>query len=356
MNAQSRPPRMSDVAKLAGVGTMTVSRVLSGSVKVSEETTKRVFDAIATLNCRRNEVARALRDQRSHQIGVIIPNLADPFFAICAQTVSIVAKEHAYSVIIATADEDPHTGDSEASRMLRRQVDGFVIIPAAGNLSPTAGNEVSRPAVVNLDRPIENSSFDSVVVENRSGSQLGVNHLIQHGHRRIAFFGLSRNLFTIRARFEGYRDALKKASLKAEFYFGNATQTEMISTIRSVLDGKNPPTAFYCSNNLITRNAIHALAHFKVRVLESVALVGFDDFETANILNPPLTVVRQPITDLARMGANILFSRLLNDDRTERGKHIVLPVELVLRDSCGTHQKPSAPRKREIAEALVYTK
>jgi LacI family transcriptional regulator len=356
MNAQSRPPRMSDVAKLAGVGTMTVSRVLSGSVKVSEETAKRVFDAIATLNYRPNEVARALRDQRSHQIGVIVPNLADPFFAICAQTVSIVAKEHAYSVIIATADEDPDTEYDEASRMLRRQVDGFVIIPAAGGVSRIAGSEFSRTPVVTLDRPIENSSFDSVVVENRSGSQLGVNHLIQHGHRRIVFFGLSRNLYTIRARFEGYRDALKKASLKPEFYFGNGTQTEMITTIRSVLDSKNPPTAFYCSNNLITRNAIHALAHLKVRVPESVALVGFDDFETANILNPPLTVVRQPITDLARMGANILFSRLLNDDRTDRGKHIVLPVELVLRDSCGTHQKPSAPRKRDITEALVYAK
>ena len=190
--------------------------------------------------------------------------------------------------------------------MLRRQVDGFVIIPAAGGVSRIAGSEFSRTPVVTLDRPIENSSFDSVVVENRSGSQLGVNHLIQHGHRRIAFFGLSRNLYTIRARFEGYRDALKKASMKPEFYFGNGTQTEMITTIRSVLDSKNPPTAFYCSNNLITRNAIHALAHLKVRMPETVALVGFDDFETANILNPPLTVVRQPITDLARMGANIL--------------------------------------------------
>jgi LacI family transcriptional regulator len=356
MNALNRPSRMSDVAKLAGVGTMTVSRVLSGSVKVSEETARRVFDAIATLNYRPNEVARALRDQRSHQIGVIVPNLVDPFFAICAQTVSVVAKEHAYSVIIATADEDADIEYNEASRMLRRQVEGFVIIPAAGGVSRIAGSEFSRTPVVTLDRPIDNSSFDSVVVENRSGSQLGVNHLIQHGHRRIAFFGLSRNLYTIRARFEGYRDALKKAGLKPEFYFGNSTQTEMIATIRGVLDGKNPPTAFYCSNNLIARNAVHALAYLKVRIPESVALVGFDDFETANILNPPLTVVRQPITDLARMGANILFSRLLNDDRTERGKHIVLPVELLLRDSCGTHQKTPASRKREIAEAMVYSK
>src|SRR6266496_1616552 len=110
----TRPPRMSDVAKLAGVATMTVSRVLSGSVRVSDDAAKRVFDAVAALNYRPNEVARALRDQRTHQIGVIVPNLLDPFFAICAQTVSMVAKEHAYSVVVATAGEDVDTEYSEA--------------------------------------------------------------------------------------------------------------------------------------------------------------------------------------------------------------------------------------------------
>lgn len=353
--AVNRPPRMSDVAKLAGVGTMTVSRVLSGTVRVSEETAKRVFDAIAALSYRPNEVARALRDQRSHQIGVIVPNLVDPFFAICAQTVSVVAKEHAYSVIIAMAEEDTDVEYSEASRMLRRQVEGFVIIPAAGGVSRIAGIEFNRTPIVTLDRPIENSPYDSVVVENRFGSQLGVTHLIRHGHSRIAFFGLSRNLYTIRARYEGYRDAMKKADLKPNAYFGNSTQGEMLLTIRGILARKNPPTAVFCSNNLITRNAIHALYSLKVRIPEQVALVGFDDFETANILNPPVTVVRQPINDMARMGANILFSRLLNDDISERGKHIVLPVELVVRESCGLKHKISAPRKQEIAETLILS-
>lgn len=349
----NRPPRMSDVAKLAGVGTMTVSRVLSGSVRVSEETAKRVYDAIAALNYRPNEVARALRDQRSHQIGIIVPNLIDPFFAICAHTVSVVAKEHAYSVIIATADEDVDVEYNEAIRMLRRQVEGFVIIPAAGGVSRIAGSEFNRTPIVTLDRPIENSTYDSVVVENRFGAQLGVNHLIQHGHSRIAFFGLSRNLYTIKARFEGYREAMKKANLKPEAYFGNGAQTEMLTTIRGVLDQKNPPTAFFCSNNLITRNAIHSLSHLKVRIPETVALVGFDDFDSANILNPPVTVVRQPITDMARMGANMLFSRLLNGDVSERGKHIVLPVELVIRESCGLRHKAGPARKQEISESLV---
>jgi|ERR1017187_6047320 LacI family transcriptional regulator len=349
----NRPPRMSDVARLAGVGTMTVSRLLSGSVKVSEETSKRIFDAIETLNYRPNEVARALRDQRSHQIGIVVPNLLDPFFAISAQTVSVVAKEHAYSVIIATADEDVDMEYAEASRMLRRQVEGFVIIPAAGGVSRIAGAEFNRTPIVTLDRPIENSSYDSVVVENRSGAQLGVNHLIQHGHSRIAFFGLSRSLYTIKARYEGYRDAMKKANLKLEAYFGNSTQLEMLSTLRSVLFRKDAPTAIFCSNNLITRNAIHSLSHLKIRIPDPVALVGFDDFETANILNPSLTVVRQPITDMARIGANILFSRLLNGDTSDRGKHIVLPVELIVRDSCGLRHKPSTLRKQETTEGAL---
>ncbi len=346
---------MSDVAKLAGVGTMTVSRVLSGSVRVSEETAKRVFDAIATLNYRPNEVARALRDQRSHQIGIIVSNLIDPFFAICAQTVSIVAKEHAYSVIIATADEDVDIEYNEAVRMLRRQVEGFVVIPAAGGVSRLAGAEFNRTPIVTLDRPIENSAHDSVVVENRFGAQLGVNHLIQHGHSRIAFLGLSRTLYTIKARFEGYRDAMKKADLKPESYFGNATQLEMLATLRAVLEHKNPPTAIFSSNNLITRNAIHALSHLKVRVPDQVALVGFDDFEAANILNPSVTVVRQPITDMARMGANMLFSRLLNGDTSERGKRIVLPVELVIRESCGLRHKTQTSRKNEIIENILLS-
>jgi LacI family transcriptional regulator len=349
----TRPPRMSDVAKLAGVGTMTVSRVLSGSVRVSDDTAKRVFDAVAALNYRPNEVARALRDQRTHQIGVIVPNLLDPFFAICAQTVSMVAKEHAYSVVIATAEEDVDMEYSEASRMLRRQVEGFVVIPAAGGATRITGPEFNRTPIVTLDRPVENGVYDSVVVENKYGSLLGVNHLIQHGHSRIAFFGLSRNLYTIKARYDGYRESMKKANLKPEAYFGNSTQTEMLATVRGLLDRKEPPTAFYCSNNLITRNALHSLFQLKARIPEAVALVGFDDFETANILNPPLTVVRQPITDMARMGANMLFSRLLNGDVSERGKHIVLPVELVVRESCGLRHKLSLPRKQELLDAQL---
>src|SRR6202051_285002 len=122
---------MRDVAELAGVGTMTVSRVLSGSVPVSEPTRKRVERAIEQLNFRPNEVARSLREARTRCIGIIVPQFTDPFFALCAQAASQAAKEHAYSFMMTTSEENPETEYDEANRMLRRHVEGLIVIPAA---------------------------------------------------------------------------------------------------------------------------------------------------------------------------------------------------------------------------------
>jgi LacI family transcriptional regulator len=124
--------RMSDVARLAGVGTMTVSRVLNGNVHVSKQTRARVSEAIAKLNYVPNEVARSLRDHRTRQIGIIVPNLHDPFFAQCAHSISLVAKERSYSTVITTSEEDPATEFIEAKRMLRRHIEGLIIVPAPG--------------------------------------------------------------------------------------------------------------------------------------------------------------------------------------------------------------------------------
>ena len=125
-----RSARMSDVAKLAGVSTMTVSRVLNGSANVTEEPRQKVFAAIERLRYQPNELARSLREQRSRQIGILVPYLYDPFFATCAHVISTVAKQHSYSVVLSTSNEDPQTEYEEASRMLRRNVEGLIVIPS----------------------------------------------------------------------------------------------------------------------------------------------------------------------------------------------------------------------------------
>jgi LacI family transcriptional regulator len=334
---------MRDVAKLAGVGTMTVSRVLNGTVKVSDETRARVLGAIAKLNYLPNEIARSLREQRSRQVGVIVPNLRDPFFAICSQSISMVAKQHSYSVIITTSNEDPETEYVEATRMLRRHIEGLIVIPALGK-SRLREKEFERTPIVTLDRPVAGASFDCVLVQNKIGARTGVRHLIEHGHRRIAFLGLSRSLFTIKTRLEGYREAMLEAGLRPSAHFVGDALPEMLTTIVTSLAGKNPPTAFFCSNNLITRNALHGLSSLNVRIPEDIALVGFDDFEMADIIKPAVTIVRQPFDLLGSTAAELLFSRLETETDTDPARRIVLPVELIVRDSCGSHDKPSTRR------------
>ena len=169
MPVAHRKPTMSDVARLAGVGTMTVSRVLSGTVRVSAETTQRVQTAIDQLKYRPNELARAFRGQRSHSIGLIIPYLYDPFFANCAHAVTAVAKEHGYSVIITTSGEDPDTEYAEAEHMLERHVDGLVVIPSKFRQTRLSRALFGKTPVVAFDRPVPDPSIDVVLVQNRPG-------------------------------------------------------------------------------------------------------------------------------------------------------------------------------------------
>ncbi len=316
---------------------MTVSRVINGTANVAESTRLRVFEAIERLSYRPNQIARSLREQRSRQIGIIVPNLQDSFFATCAQAVSLVAKERGYSVNIAMSYEDPEIEFNEAMIMLLRHVEGLIVIPAKGSGARLAGSEFRTLPIVTLDRPLRRDRFDSVVVQNKDGASVAVQHLIDHGHTHIAYLGLSADLYTLRARQEGYRQAMTRANLKPVISNGTSTQAEMSIALRRLLARDPAPTALFTSNGLTTQLALHALSDLKVAVPESIALVGFDDFEAADLLTPAVTVVRQPTTDMGRIGAHLLFTRLSSEGKEPSGKQIVLPVELVVRASCGDH-------------------
>jgi LacI family transcriptional regulator len=332
---------MNDVARLARVGTMTVSRVLSGKVPVSAETEQRVRTAIEQLKYRPNELARAFRGQRSHTIGLIIPYLYDPFFANCAHAVTTVAKEHGYSVILTTSAEDPDIEYAEAEQMLQRYVDGLVVIPTNFRHTRLTRALFGKTPVVAFDRPVPDPTMDVVLVQNTSGARHIVEHLIEHGHRRIAFMGLSRTLFTINARFLGYRRALQEAGLKEDAFFGCGSEEDTLRALRDKLKSANAPTAILTSNTLATRYVLSAIAHLNVHVPNDLAFAGFDDFDMAEFTAPPLTVVRQPAQEMGRVATNLLFDRIARSETPQTGSRIVLPVEIVLRRSCGCkHRTP----------------
>lgn len=335
-----RKPTMSDVARLAGVGTMTVSRVLSGTVRVSTETAQRVQTAIDQLKYRPNELARAFRGQRSRSIGLIIPYLYDPFFANCAHAVTTVAKEHGYSVILTTSNEDSDTEYAEAEHMLERHVDGMVVIPSRFRTTRLSRALFGKTPVVAFDRPVPDPSLDVVLVQNTAGAKRIVEHLIdEHGHKRIAFMGLSRTLFTINTRFLGYRRAMQDAGLEEDATFDCISEEPTLRILQAMLNRKDAPTAILTSNTLATRYVLNAITHLGVKVPGDIAFAGFDDFDLAEFTSPPLTVVRQPAQEMGRVATNLLFDRIARGEIPYTGNRIVLPVEIVLRRSCGCKHK-----------------
>ncbi len=326
---------MEDVARLAGVGTMTVSRYLSGSAKVSERTAQRVQTAIKQLNYRPNELARAFRGQRNRSIGIIIPYLYDPFFANCAHAVTTVARERGYTVLMTTSDEEPETEFREIELMLQRNVDGILVIPTYRRENRLTRSFFGRTPVVAFDRPMSELGFDSVLVQNTTGMRRLVEHLVGHGHKRIALLGLYRNLYTINARLQGYRRAMQDAGLREEYTFDCETESEAQRTLGAMMQHEDRPTAIVATNNLATHYVLNALMKLNVKVPEEVALAGFDDFELADRIQPPLTVIRQPSLEMGRAATNLLLERIEQGELPETGNRIVMPVEMVVRQSCG---------------------
>lgn len=333
----TRAVRMRDVAERAGVGMMTVSRVLNGTAHVREETRDRVYRALEELQYRPNHLARALRGFRSYSIGLIVPYLYDPFFASCAHAISTVAKQHSYSVLLTTSDEDAATELEEARELLRRQVDGLIVIPAGHGKSQLNTEEFARTPIVAADRPLAGARLDRVLVENQEGSTAAVNHLIQHGHKRICFVGLSRRVYTMQTRLAGYEKAMQAAGLEPRCFFEGHSEVATLAFLRDLLSKRDAPTAIFAANGLSSRHAMHAMATLGISVPEQMAFVGFDDFELADILRPALTVVRQPVEQVGQQAAKLLFARLDKSDKGAPHK-IMLPVELVIRRSCGCSQ------------------
>ncbi len=336
---------IADVARMAEVAPMTVSRVLTGAAAVRPDKVKRIQEAIQLLRYKPNETARALRSQRSRIIGLIVPRLSDPFFATIAHAVNNVAVDNGYSVLITTSNDEEETEYSQAQLMVLRGVEGIVIIPGAGYHSKLNRQEFEHICLVALDKPIDEPSIDSVFVENFEGSRTAVEHLIGHGHQRITCISDASDLYTLSKRQQGYEQAMMEHDLKINT-ITDCTAERASDRIRQLMQSKYAPTAIFTTNGPATRNVLHTLLQLGVKLPDDLALIGFDDFEFADMLQTSLTVIRQPASEMGRIAALRLFEQIQDDIEPHIGKVITLPVELVIRRSCGCKPRPSTtPRK-----------
>ena len=334
MDSRKRPT-LADVARVAEVAPMTVSRVLTGSANVKAPMAERVRKAVEMLRYQPNETARALRGHRSRTIGLIVPKLSESFFAICAQSINEVAKRHGYSVIFTTSNDSREAEYAQAQMMVQRGVEGLVVIPGTGYRSNLIGSDLQRLPVVSLDRPLDDTSFDSVLVQNREGGKLAVQHLIEHGYQEIVLCSEPSSIYTLQERREGYRDAMDEAGLAAEYFLKCDSVEETTSFLRNRLRLKKRKLALFASNETAGVNCLRAIPALGLKIPDDVAIVCFDDFPLADIVAPGITVVRQPLEQIGRLAADMLFEQVEHEELKHEGTTVSLPVELVIRRSCG---------------------
>ncbi|WP_218135746.1 LacI family DNA-binding transcriptional regulator [Nonomuraea jiangxiensis] len=336
-----RRPTMTDVAREVGVTAKTVSRVLNDDGPVAVETRERVMAAVRKLGYQPNLMARNMRvGARDAAVGLIIPEMGNPFFGTVAGGVESAVRARGLTLIVGSSSETAELEQSLIATFLARRVSALMIVPsAAGDHRHLRTERVAGLPIVFLDRPAVGLRADSVVSANREGARAGVAHLVAYGHRRIGFVGdQPATLYTRRERFLGYRDALGRAGLpfdRALVETGHDQEAAAHATLR-LLELADPPTALFAANNLASMGAVLALSRAGRR---DVALVGFDDLPLAEVLDPPLTVVAQDPAGMGAVAAQLVLARL--DGDRSRARRSLVPTRLLPR---GSGELPPPPR------------
>lgn len=327
---------LQQVAERANVSIATVSRVLNKSDKVVPETRAAVEQALRDLGYRPSRVARRLRmkDGRAHLVGLIIPDIQNPFYAEIARGVEDAAYASQYALLLCNSDENLDKERFYLDVMQSESVDGLVL-PPFDETDPAVLDIVNTGLpVVCVDRSLAKSKTDLVEVDNYQGAFEAVNHLLDRGHKSIGLIEGRTQVSTSRERRRGYLEALAARGISPRrelMRAGDFKQESGRVLAQELLDLRKPPTALFVCNNLMTVGALGALHQRGLRVPQEVAVVGFDDLPWAEALDPPPTVVRQPAYEVGRQAMELLLKRIMEPTRPPITVRLV--PELVVRRS-----------------------
>ncbi|WP_084962494.1 LacI family DNA-binding transcriptional regulator [Thermoactinospora rubra] len=352
MSARVQRPTLKDVAREAGVSIKTVSRALNDEPRISAETRRRVLQVVDALGFRPNVLARHMRaGARDRAVGLVIPDLANPFFGSVAGGVESVIRDHGLTLVVGPSDEDPERERFLVTSFLDRQPTALLVVPTAASDHEYLRAERRRGLpIAFIDRPPVRMAADCVVTENFEAAREGVTHLIGHGHRRIAFVGdVPADLYTRQERFRGYRAALEAAGLRVDpaLVADAHRQDDGARVTGELLALPDPPTAIFAANNFVCMGALTHLSRARRR---DVALVGFDDFALADAFDPGVTVLAQDTARLGVIAAERALARLAGD--RSRARTVRLPARLIARGS-GEIPGPLAPRSGPRSDGQV---
>lgn len=326
-----------ELAKLAGVSAGTVSNVISGSARVSEEARRKVLDAIRILKYQPNLIARSLRTNRTHTLGIVVPDLTIPFFPKIVRGAEAAARERGYFLIVLDSQRS-HDLEVDMMALLRQRVDGILLITAGYHKwsAETAAAIAAGPPLVCVDRLPEGLEADSVCVDDSGAADLGVRHLLSLGHRRIAILTGPLSLRNEQERLRGYKRALKDAGiavLPSLIWSASFEMTDIRAVCqRGLLRQKPKPTALFTTNGVTGMCALMSLYSLGFTTPDNMAFVTFDELIAEDFFQPRITSVVQPTFDIGYRAVEVLLDRFAYGDA--RGiSNVRLPATLVVRDS-----------------------
>ncbi|MDY7542297.1 MULTISPECIES: LacI family DNA-binding transcriptional regulator [unclassified Cryobacterium] len=332
-----------DVAALAGVSVATTSRVLSGNPATSADARSRVHAAVAELDYRPNAQARALRSTRTHAIGLLVPDVRNPFFADLAHTVEQAALVHGFVTLLGNANERKDQQDRYLDNLIARRVDGIIVAPlgdGSGSIRSVVGREI--PAVF-IDRTIEGIDLPSVTTDSDTGIREAVDHLAALGHTRIGYIAGPQSTSTGRERYASFVRAAGDRGLSLDpalIVFGDFQPESGSAAVRTLLALTEPPTALLVADSPMAFGAIGAIQELGLRIGTDVALVSFDDIDWLALLDPPVSVIAHSVADMGRIAVEMLRT-VIDGGRPES---VRLPSRLVVRASSATPVDPSRSR------------
>lgn len=314
----------------------TVSRVINNDPKVSKETVLKVQASIKALDYKPNRVAQRLRSSNSKTklLGLIIPDIQNPFFVDVVRGVEDYAYRNNFAVMIGNFGQDEKKEKLYLDIFQSENIDGLIVAPIHGKDKGIENLVKNGIPVVCIDRGLTDIEVDIVKVDNELGAFNAVDHLLSLGHRRIAFISGNFKIPTYTGRLEGYKKALLKYGIPFDeklVFAKNADYKSGFDMANLILELEDRPTAVFSGNNLLTLGALEAIHGKNIKIPEEISIIGFDDMPWSISLNPPLTAVRQPGFDMGRKAAEMLYERIAHPSKKNEG--VILDTELMIRKS-----------------------
>jgi LacI family transcriptional regulator len=330
-----RKATAADIAREAGVSMMTVSRVINHKGDVSATTLQRVQEVIDRLNYRPSGIARSLATKHTGTLGLVVPDVSNPFFADVVRGAEHIAYAEGYNIFLCNTEEDPERELTVIRSLEEKRVDGVVLFSRlqSGHLS-NALSHLSTVVLINRRLHTDHSTAGTVRLDDVAGGQLAVSHLLNRGHQAIGFLAGPTTSYSGRARSKGYQQALLAAGISydpAWKYHCLPTVEGGQTAARALMQAQPQVTAIFCFNDLVAIGAIQACVELGRRVPEEMSIVGYDDIPLAALVTPSLTTCRAPRYELGAQAVRLLLKQIRNVSKT--GEEIVLQTQLVIRAS-----------------------